>query len=259
MQTGQSTISPAIFQDIAPRRLETSAGPCDLPILYRDGSMLVVGYRVSLAQVRSQLADIPLEPMALFGKALVTLAIFEYRDTTIGPYNEVGLSVYAKRVGTSPSQLQVLRKTRTVGDVGMHVFNLPVNTENACAAGIDLWGYPKYVSEIQTSFQPERSEARLGQEFSIVHERRPLTFEAKGIPLITYSIHQGRFLRTIVEVEHRIRVDRGNKVQLKRLGDGPTARTIEALGLDMMRPSFAFRTDALRTLLPTGVDMGAVS
>jgi hypothetical protein len=257
MRTGLPPVFPAIFQNLQLTRRDTSAGPCDLPIRYHDASLLVVGYRVGLDRVRSQLAGIPLEPMAFWGKALVILGLFEYRDTSIGPYNEVGLSVYAKRLGTSPSPLRVLQETMSVEDVGMHVFNLPVNTENACAAGVDLWGFPKYVSEIQTSFQPGRVEGRLGQEFSIVHQRRPFAFETCGMPFVTYSIHHNRFLRTITEVENRIRVDRGSKVRLKLLGDGPTTRTIQALGLDRMRPLLAFRTDGLRCLLPAGIDKGA--
>ncbi len=41
--------------------------------------------------------------------------------------------------------------------------------------------------------------------------------------------------------------------------DGPTSRTIRALGLEGTKPSFAFRTDEMRSVLPRGKDMGAAT
>ena len=45
-------------------------------------------------------------------------------------------------------------------------------------------------------------------------------------------------------------------VVLRRLGDGPTARTLATLGIDSVKPMIAFRTDDLRAILPLGKDLG---
>jgi len=43
------------------------------------------------------------------------------------------------------------------------------------------------------------------------------------------------------------------------IGDGPTAATAKALGLDTVRPTFAFRTDAMKAVLPSGNDLGSIA
>ncbi len=257
MQIKRTGIASAVEHQAEQRSGQTSVRPEALPIVYREGSQLGLVYRIKPEVAAAALSDLPFEPLILWGKALVVLGAFEYRDTDIGPYAEIGLCMYVKRPGSSPSKLQVLRKTRVVEDVAMYVFNLPVNTDLACRAGMALWGYPKYVSEIQTSFTPNRVDIQLGQEFRLSHERG-WGLPWKAIPFITYSILEQRLLRTITEVDHPVQIGGARTVKLTLLGKGPTASKMRALGLEHMQPTLAFRTDGLRSILPAGKDMGPI-
>ena len=247
-----------ILCDIKQSEMATSSGPVALPILYRDGSMLVAGYRIDVARTQAILGDLPFEPIVILGRALVLLTLFEYRDSTLGPYNELGIGILVQRAGTSPSLWRILRDISKVEEAGLFVTNLPVNYQGACTAGVELWGYPKYVTGINTSFGPDSVRATLEHEIVVTHSRG-FGFEMAGIPFVTFTLLKNRLIRTIVEVDHRVRFGGAHTVSLNIIGDGPTAATVKALGLETVRPAFAFRTDALKSILPEGKDMGSIA
>jgi hypothetical protein len=194
----------------------------------------------------------------ILGRALVLVCLFEYRDTTIGPYNEICIGIYVKRAGTAPSLWGVLRDQRKIEDMGMYVVNLPVTSREALTAGVEFWGFPKYVTGIATSFQQNRIQVTLENEFALTHSRG-FGFEIEGIPIITYTFLKNRLLRTIVDVGHRMRFGGARSIRLSIKGNGPTAATAKALGLDVVRPTFAFRTEGWKAVLPAGKDLGAIS
>jgi len=90
-------------------------------------------------------------PVVVKRRAVVTLSFFKYRDTSIGPYHEVGLAVLAAPTG-QPAQLRTLgdlmEQPRQTSGVGFFVLDLPVSTPLACAAGRDIWGFPKFVTQL---------------------------------------------------------------------------------------------------------------
>ncbi len=233
----------------------TSLGPCQLPIHYHDGSLVALFWRLNREAAAAALRDTPFEPLMFLGKALALLVVFEYRDTSIGPYNEVGLAIWSQVRGSKPSWLQVVSDPRLQSEQGVVIVNLPVTTKTAWTAGTELWGYPKYVAPISTHFGDRRVVAVLEREFRLrVKSSRGI--RVRGMPFVILSILQGRILRTIVEVDHDVRWSLGGGVSLEVLGDGPTAQSIRELGMDQTRPALVFRTDRMRSFLPLGKDQG---
>jgi hypothetical protein len=235
-----------------------SSGACNLPVLYRDGSMLGLVYRVDPVLAMDLVRGLPLEPVVVFGEAIASLCVFEYRDTTLGSYNEICLGIQVKRSGSSPSLLRALWDMRSVDDTGLLILTLPVTTEQAYVAGVELWGYPKYISNIDTAFRADGVQTTLRDEFTLSHSRR-FGLRSKGFPFITYTVLNQRLIRTVVEVEHRVRYGGAATVQLRVVGEGPTSNIIRKLALDTLVPSVAFRTDALKTVLPLGKDIGTAT
>jgi hypothetical protein len=238
-------------------KARTSAGDVDLPILYRDGSLLTLLYRVDAAAARALVPD-AFEPMIVFGKALVVVAAFEYRETTIGPYGELGVGVQVQKKGATPSLATYLRDPRLQEEQAIWVVNLPVTTEVARAGGVDVWGYPKYVTTMETEFAPKSVRFKLGNELEIGMQSG-FGLSVKGIPFVTFTQKDGRFLRTIIEVDHAVKFGGASTVKIRRLGDGPTTATMEKLGLFERAPWAAQRTDRLRAELPPGKDVGAAA
>jgi len=241
------------FDGVRQSEQRTSAGAAELPILYRDASVAQLYYRVRPALAAATLPE-GLEPLVVAGRALVVLAIFDYRETTIGPYGELGLAVMAKREGARISWRRALR-TRFVAPqtLGLHVLNLPVTMERARAAGVELWGYPKYVTSIDTDFDARGLRCRLGDELRLeILGRRGLV--AGGLPMCTLSASDGRWLRTVVRTSGRGRWSRA-RVRTDLRGEGPTRTTFERLGLDRTQPSALFVCERFQAILPLGEDV----
>lgn len=244
------------FAGVVQKPVSTSAGGCDLPILYRDGSVIGLMYRVAPERVAKLIPDADrFEPFTLMGKAVVQLVIFEYRDTSIGPYNELALAVEIKRKGSSPSTWGALVNARKQPDYGSTFLNLPVTTQSACAAGREIWGYPKYVVGIETEFSEQAVHAVQQGELEL--RAGPAGWlETPGIPFVLMSTRDGEVIRTVVETGHKLQWGGGESVELTRLGPGPTADNLEALGLFGQKPAFVWRALRMRSILPQGEIMG---
>jgi hypothetical protein len=81
------------------------------------------------------------------GRAAATFLCVEYhrigRDGTFEPYNEFGVLFPAVDSSRSIPYVSVLRH-----GLGGYVWYLPVTNEPGKALGVEVWGYPKVVSEI---------------------------------------------------------------------------------------------------------------
>ncbi len=152
--------------------------------------------------------------------------------------------------------MRVLQDPRDQEEQALYVVDLPVTTESACAAGRELWGFPKYVTPIDTEFARHGVRVRVGRELCVSAGR----FRGpgvKGFPFVTYSVLDGELIRTVTEVRHWVRWSRGRATRVEITGKGPCANTIHTLGLDGARAAAAFRTDAMRAALPHGVNLGS--
>ncbi len=245
----------SLLESVRQTPRQTSKGPCALPILYRDASQIGVFFRADIRRAAKLLEGTSLEPWPVLGKAIVAIYVWEYRDSTVGRYNEVGLGIQARRRGARPSLLELVRDMGAQEDQGIWVVNLPVTTEAAHAAGVEIWGYPKYVTPIETSFEAAGAHARLGDELEISVPRLHGPTMA-GQPVVTYTGKSGRLVRTVIRTDCRVGWGAGLAARVRLLDDGPTARSMRALGLDDPRVVAAFRTDAFRAVLPAGDDLG---
>ena len=246
-----------LFDDLTLREVHTSAGRIALPIQYHDASMFSAMWRVDAKRAAAVVPE-PLEPWLLFGKAIAMLCVFDYRKTTIGPYGELGLGVLARPRGTSPSWARAAIDMRDERDAALYVTDLPVTTKNARAAGIELWGYPKYVADMQLEFAARRSRVVLGNELEVTLHHGGGGLPTPGLPLCTWSTSlQNELVRTVVDTDFTARW--GGSVDVKILDGGPTADTMRALGIDRAKAAFAFRAEPMRSRLGLGVDRGPAS
>lgn len=245
------------FLDAIPQRSATlSSGTCDVPILYRDASQIGVFFRVDLDRARDVVGrSSTVEPWPILGKAVAAIYAWEYRDSTVGSYGEVGLGVQCRKKGARPSLARLALDMGDDDDQGIWVASLPVTTEAACRAGIELWGYPKYVAPIETTFVAGEASVRLGDELAL---RVPAASGPRlpGQPIVTYTAREGRLVRTRIDVDHRARWGGGGGAHLELRDEGPTARLARRLGLDRARIVASFRVDRFRARLPLGRDVG---
>jgi hypothetical protein len=207
---------------------------------------------------RAMLAETSLEPWPMFGRAITTIQAWSYRDSTVGTYDEVGLGIIARKKGSRPSLLKLGMDMRDQDDQGIWVCTLPVTTQAAWAAGVEIWGYPKYVTPITSDFGAREARVRLGDELEITVEAGRGA-ALPSLPVVTLTAREGRLIRTVIETQMPLRWTLGRSASVRILGKGRTSDAFEALGLRDAKPLCAFRTDAFRAVLSEGRDVGSAS
>lgn len=153
-----------------------------LPVFYYDNTSLSVIYSASTAAIKKLLPDPDMHPLEIFpGRALIAFNAFEYRDTDIDPYNEFSISfpmTYGHHNIPGMSVLAALMR----GCFETYVWQLPVTTEIARWGGVELYGYPKFVADIE--FQREGGVIRC----HLSHNGLAiLTLEGEQLPISTSS------------------------------------------------------------------------
>ena len=126
-------------------------GPVRLPILYADGTAMLAFFWVDPVRARRLLEGSGLEPLRFPGRrALLALGFYDYRETTIGPYHEVGSALAVVPTGAPSSGLAALELVRAARRrrAGYHILDLPVSTPIADVGGRELWGLPKFLTQL---------------------------------------------------------------------------------------------------------------
>jgi hypothetical protein len=153
----------AFFEGISQVDATLAGEEAKLPIFYYDGTAQTAVFPARLGALRRLLPDPRFVPARLApGLGAVGVSCFEYRDTDIGPYNELAISVILKdpRIGANLPGRALLTGLR---DKQLHawVHHLPVTTEIARAGGVELYNYPKFVGSIDFAENGSRRTCHL--------------------------------------------------------------------------------------------------
>lgn len=169
------------------------------------------------------------------GRAVFALAFVDYIDGDLDQYHEVAFSFLVRphdAVGRA-STLDHLRAFRS-GALGAFIHDLPVDREFTRAAGTGIWGYPKWIAQID--LVPLRGATACSvyvegdHQFTLeVADRGVFPFPA-DMPA-TYSWRDGTLRRTTWEVEVAGGSGRPGGARLTLGATGPLVRTLRRLQL----------------------------
>lgn len=238
----------------------TSAGDVEMPILYFDCSNLMAIYFVDPAKAAPLVAQDAFELVMFGGKAMVAVAFYEYRKTSIADYNEVGVAVGVKPRGAASSHFPWLK---LIGPLdknvnGFQIIDLPVTTQAACAAGREIWGYPKFVTGIDFSLKGRDFSGAVmapegGAPIFTLSGRLGMGVPAPLLDLVLYSVHDGEKLRTLVNTRGGGTLSLPGNLKLDIQSSAhPMARRLAALGLAEQSPFLVSRTHRLQLRLNLG-------
>jgi Acetoacetate decarboxylase (ADC) len=202
-----STAPSAVFPDGIPVvdvEITVNGQPhiVEVPQRYYDWSFIMAHFPASSRRVRDLVPVDDLEPVEIVpGLAVLTLAGFEYRHmATLQPYNEVAVMVPVRFRPKCRIPLLPLLKPDDY-DVGFWVHHLPVTTQEACNAGIQIWGLPKGVADI--TFQDvgwsRRCELREGGQHVLTLSSATGETRAESRRFFAYSRRNGELLRSLVD------------------------------------------------------------
>jgi hypothetical protein len=254
------------FLDGRPRtRAVTTTGEVELPVLYRDATAVLTYFRVAHHRATNLLAGTPLEPVRL-GRdtAIAGIAAYDYRDSSVGAYREVGvaLAVVPRSVGAPSLPLLHLLRSSAHQDVGWHLLDLPVTSAIADVGGRELWGFPKFVTEIGVDVDAGIRVVVCAPEgeapIAMLEGRAGPGFPLVATDPVLYTVRAGELLRTLVEARGRMHTALGHGLTLRVGGaDAPMARRLCALGLDGARPFAAQLCRHYRAVLHAAVPFHA--
>ena len=135
-----------------------------MPIFYYDTTSFTAIYTASTRQVKKLMPTAKMNPIEIFpGKCLAAFTAFEYRRTDISPYNEFSI---AFPITFNRRQLPFFTATRQMTRrwITAYVWKLPVTTEIARMGGVEFYGYPKFIADIEFQKETETITCHLAEK-----------------------------------------------------------------------------------------------
>jgi len=218
-----------------------------LPIRYIDNRCLTATFLTDLERAAHVLEGTGLQAVPQEdGKAVVLYLCWEYRQTDIGPYNEVALTILA----VAPQDPAP----------AIYVADLPVTTEAANRAGQELWGYNKFVTDIQIKGEGKHFSAIVrdpqNELISSLEGTRGVSVPVAPTNIYSFSLLKKKIIKTFVQVPTPWHASGGEGFQL-RVGNSNhrMAEHLRTLGLDEARPVLVQYADPFQSLLFPGTDL----
>jgi len=144
------------FEDLVCWNVERNGTTSPLPFRYFDTLAFGAAYTAATAKVRGLLPHPDLIPIELRpGRCLATFTFSQHGKNDHEPYNVANIAFlvsYRRRSLPFVTAAAILRS----GVVPSYSWQLPVTSEFARAGGIELYGYPKFLADIQISKDAER-------------------------------------------------------------------------------------------------------
>ncbi len=171
-----------------------------LPVEVRDASSCFATFLVPSAAARRLFPQTSIELAEIVpGRALCSVAAIEYRDNDLGRYHELAVAFPVRRTpGSALPFLGMVLDFRS-GRGGVYIHRLPVTTAFSCAAGREIWGFPKTVDAIDIQDAGGWRTARLdvdGEPALTLSVKRRGRLSFRELPLDAYSIASGVVRRT---------------------------------------------------------------
>lgn len=229
----------------------------DLPILYMRDDLFGLYFSADTRRVREIMPSRKMNPVTLpGGRAIIAIMAFNYVDTTIGPYGELAVAIPALYDRSSLPGLGFLPALMqgSYPGFGVLVQHLPVTTIEARDAGRGVWGYTKFIADMDFTITPEYQECRLSEGEGRILELRVMR---RGFclsdrrPLVTFSVRNGALIRTVIPQKGVMRLSLDTRGSFVRFGEHPVAATITALGI-AGRPFMACYYTERAAILPKG-------
>ena len=246
------------FENTRPGRQVTyGQATFDLPILYFRDDFFGLYFSATFKAVKEIMPSHNLHPLMLpNGRAVVAIAAYNYIDTTVGPYGEVAVAipvVYGKKPGRL-SSIPALIKESNYPNFGALVHHLPVTKIIARDAGRGEWGYTKFVADMTFHATPEAFNCTMGEKETHILDlhvpRQGIRMRDKK-PLTTYSVREGKLIKTVIKHQGLKRVQLRPQNAFIRWGDHPVSQSVKDLGISE-KPFMSMYYVERSAILPEG-------
>ena len=133
-----------------------------LPCVVRDATAAVAFYLVPASAAQKLIAKSGLRiAQMLPGRTICTLGTMNYKDSDLGGYHEVALTFFVHEADSRPLPLISALLGMARGSLSAYVHWLPVNGDLTCEAGRRIWGFPKFVTQIDIEAEGDTERSTL--------------------------------------------------------------------------------------------------
>jgi len=219
-----------------------------IPVEVRDAGACMASFLVPAAAAQDLIGYSGLdvaEPLP--GRAVCSLAFMRYLDGDLGPYHELAFAFLVRHKGMEPASAVTKSAEVARGFMGAFIHQLPVNQEFTLEAGRGIWGFPKFLADIDIDRAGPAARCELrhdGEHVLTLSIRRGVSMPARGSSVDAYSHSDGVLRRTAWSMEPTGVRGRPGGAALS-LGDHPIAKELRALGLPR-RAAFSSTIDHVR-------------
>lgn len=154
------------FEGVRQVDAEIAGQPAKLPAFYYDAAEMMALFPARYGELRRLLPDRRFAPARLApGLGVVAVSCLEYRDTDVGPYNELAIAIPLNEPFFRPNLPgRALVEATRRGQVHSFIVHLPVTTEIALRGGVDAFNFPKFLGKIDFDEVAVQRRCRLAEE-----------------------------------------------------------------------------------------------
>lgn len=234
------------------------------PVVVAEASMFMNAFLVDARVAQAMIGDSGFRVMELWpGKSILQLLAVDYRKNDLGDYNEAAILFPVLTPGErKPIPVFGAMWRLATGAAANYVYRMPVNQAFTAHAGRFIWGFPKWVTQVDIEFTDRRAAASFIDEDELVFSIAAKT-GASGIAkeqrAASVAIRDGKAWKTWgSNAGSGVTFALGGERPV--IGDShPLARELRALGLPK-KPLFsvAIANASMRFEGPEAVPIGAV-
>ena len=255
-------MKPDGFFDVPRVGMRTTEGPVEVPMFFYDVAVRRLDYFVDYAAASAKLEGTGLEPCRFStGKAMALLIFFQYRDVSIGAYDEVTIVIPCFPGSFKDPKFYIpnlFKRNGQAWTIGGYVLEMPVTIPEARAAGREIWGYPKFETRIpfrltRKDFEFGVLDPECGDTIFDVRGSLGPGLTVKASDMVTFGNHEDTIIKTITEVDGRFKdcICRDIHMEMGSV-DHRMSRNLKDLGMDRLKPFIVETSDSVRTRLCKG-------
>lgn len=165
-----------------------------IPVEVRSASMVAAQYLVPVEAAQRLVAPTGLRvARQLGGKALCAISAVQYTDNDLGPYHELAVAFVVESHDAPPGSKPSMKSPVS------YIHRLPVNQRFTCEVGKGLWGFPKWICDIDYAKTPNKTHCRVVDDgelmVSFEARRGPVPLPANDMNMTSYSFDDEGVLR----------------------------------------------------------------
>ena len=209
------------FKQFEYKEIEFEGEKGEVPAKYFDVFTISAIFPASAKKLKKYFSTKKMKLIKPFpGISLIFVIAYEYKHiSALGPYNEVGIG------------FPFIFKDRTQEYEGTQFIHLPVTTERARKLGVDLFGYPKFVADINFEKGEQTTKCTLNHDNEHILSLEVPKLEVEETLRETYSftVKDNKLLRTRVLSQGFTGTSQERGKAILTLGNHPIAKEIEDL------------------------------